>query len=305
MRAPLWATCLVALTLVAGGAAQAQSLGDAGAEAALSGTLKTLRQRGSVVIGYRESSVPFSYLSTLKEPIGYSIELCKTLVADLGEAVHRELKIEWVAVTSANRVEAVESGRVDIECGSTTNNAERRGRVAFSPTFFVAGTRLMVKSGSAIRSFRDLAGKRVAVTAGTTNEKSMRELSEKFRLKLQFVVSADHDQSLAKLTGGEAEAFATDDVLLYGFIAQKQLKGQVDVVGEFLSYDPYGVMYRKDDPQMARVVNDSFQRMARDGEIERQYRRWFLRRLPLGESLDLPMSAQLESIIEATARPSE
>jgi glutamate/aspartate transport system substrate-binding protein len=219
--------------------------------------------------------------------------------------VHRELKVEWVAVTSANRVEAVESGRADIECGSTTNNAERRARVAFSPTIFVAGTKLMVKSGSKVRSFRDLAGKRVAVTAGTTNEKSMHDLSDKFKLNLQFVVSADHDQSLAKLTSGEAEAFATDDVLLYGFIAQKKLKGQVEVVGDLLSYDPYGVMYRKNDPMMARVVNDSFQRMAQDGEIERQYRHWFLRKLPLGESIDLPMSAHLESIIEATARPSE
>lgn len=298
--------CLrIALLVIAcaAGAAQAQPIADEGIE--LSGTLATLRQRGSVVIGYREASVPFSYLSTLKEPIGYSIELCKVLVADLGEAVQRELKIEWQPVTSANRVDAVASGRVDIECGSTTNNAERRQRVAFSPTIFVAGTRLMVKQGSPVRSLEDLAGQRVAVTAGTTNEQVMRDLSDKLGLKLQFVVSADHDQSLARLLAGEAEAFATDDVLLYGFIAQRKLKGQVQVVGDFLSYDPYGVMYRRDDPLMARVVVDSFQRMARDGEIERQYRRWFLRKLPLGVSLDLPMSAQLEALIAATARPTE
>jgi glutamate/aspartate transport system substrate-binding protein len=278
--------------------AHAQSSGDG---VALSGTLKTLRQRGSIVIGYRESSVPFSYLSTLKEPIGYSIDLCKGLAADLGEAVHRELKIEWVPVTSATRVEAVESGRVDIECGSTTNNAERRKQVAFSPTIFVAGTKLMVKSGSPIKGFRDLTGKRVAVTAGTTNEKTMRDLSEKFKLNIQLVVSADHAQSLGRLSSDEADAFATDDVLLYGFIAQKELKGKYMVVGDYLSYDPYGVLYRRNDPAMAKVVNDSFQRMAQDGEIERQYRRWFLRKLPLGVSIDLPMSAQLESIIEAMA----
>src|SRR5689334_11498679 len=171
---------LIALALcVAACDAPAQSVAEEGV--ALSGTLKTLRQRGSIVIGYREASVPFSYLSTLQEPIGYSIELCKTRAAALGEAVHRELKIEWAPVTAANRVDAVTSGRIDIECGSTTNNAERRARVAFSPTIFVAGTKLMVKSGSAIRSFRDLAGKRVAVTAGTTNEKTMRDLSQKFK----------------------------------------------------------------------------------------------------------------------------
>lgn len=283
--------------------AQAQPIGDEGIE--LTGTLATLRQRGSVVIGYRAASVPFSYLSTLNEPIGYSIELCKVLVADLGEAVQRELRIEWLRVTSANRVDAVASGRVDLECGSTTNNAERRERVAFSPTIFVAGTKLMVPKGSPIRGFKDLAGKRVAVTAGTTNEQVMRDLSAKFALNMQFVVSADHDQSLAKLLAGEADAFASDDVLLYGLIAQRRLKGQVQVVGDFLSYDPYGVMYRRGDPLMARVVNDSFQRMARDGEIDRQYRRWFMRRLPLGASLDLPMSAQLEALIAATARPSE
>lgn len=289
--------------VLAAGAAPAQPIADEGI--ALTGTLATLRQRGSVIIGYREASVPFSFLSTLKQPIGYSIELCKELVADLGEAVQRELKIEWQPVTSASRVDAVVSGRVDIECGSTTNNAERRERVAFSPTIFVAGTRLMVKQGSAVRSFKDLAGQRVAVTAGTTNEQVMRDLSDKFALKLQFIVSTDHDQSLARLLGGEADAFATDDVLLYGFIAQRKLQGQVKVVGDLLSYDPYGVMYRKDDRLMARVVNHSFQRLAQDGEIERQYRRWFLRKLPLGVSLDLPMSAQLEALIAATARPTE
>lgn len=305
LRACLRIALLAIATAIAftAGAAQAQPIADEGIE--LTGTLATLRQRGSVVIGYREASVPFSYLSTLKEPIGYSIELCKVLVADLGEAVQRELKIVWQPVTSANRVDAVASGRVDIECGSTTNNAERRQRVAFSPTIFVAGTRLMVKQGSPVRSFKDLAGQRVAVTAGTTNEQVMRDLSDKFGLKLQWVVSADHDQSLARLLDGQAEAFATDDVLLYGFIAQRKLKGQVQVVGDFLSYDPYGVMYRRDDALMARVVVDSFQRMARDGEIERQYRRWFLRKLPLGVSLDLPMSAQLEALIAATARPTE
>ena len=306
MQVGLRIACVVsflACALLAEGNVQAQSSSDDGV--ALSGTLRTLRQRGSVLVGHRESSVPFSYLSTLKEPIGYSIELCKTLIADLGEAVQRELRIEWVPVTSANRVEAVESGRVDIECGSTTNNAERRQRVAFSPTFFIAGTKLMVKPGSGIRSYRDLAGKRVAVTAGTTNEKTMRDLSDQFRLRLQLVVATDHEQALATLMNGAADAFATDDVLLYGFIAQRKLKGQVEVVGDFLSYDPYGVMYRKNEPMLARVVNDSFQRMAREGEIQRQYRRWFLRNLPLGTSIDLPMSAQLASLLEATARPSE
>lgn len=303
MHAPRWRAWLRAALLVcaaASGAAQGQPVGDDGVE--LSGTLATLRQRGSVVIGYREASIPFSFVAGRAQPIGYSIELCKLLAADLAEAVQRELRIEWRPVTAAGRVEAVASGGVDLECGSTTNDAERRKRVAFSPTIFVAGTKLMVRRGSPIRGFEGLAGKRVAVTAGTTNEKAMRELAAKFGLKLQFVVSDDHDRSLARLLAGEADAFATDDVLLHGFIAERRLKAQVEVVGDYLSYEPYGVMYRRDDPAMARVVNASFHRMAQDGEIERQYRRWFLGRLPGGESLGLPMSAQLEALIAATAR---
>jgi len=284
-----WMVCAVA-------AAQAPE-----APAVVSGTLKMARDRGTLIIGYREASVPFSYLSSLREPIGYSIDLCKLLASDIAEAVHKELRLQWVPVTSANRIDAVASGKVDIECGSTTNNLERRKQVSFSPTLFIAGTKLMVKKGSGIRDYRDLAGKRVAVTAGTTNEKTMRDLAARFKLDLQIVVARDHDESLAHLRQGRADAFATDDVLLYGFIAQKQLKAELEVVGDFLSYDPYGVMYRKDDPQMARVVNDSFQRMAKDGEIERQYKRWFTRNLPLGVSIDLPMSPQLEAIIEATA----
>ncbi|HUN91140.1 MAG TPA: amino acid ABC transporter substrate-binding protein [Burkholderiaceae bacterium] len=275
----------------------------------LSGSLKTIHDRGSIRIGYREASVPFSYRSSIGEPAGYSIELCKVLAADIGDAVSRELRLQWVPVTSADRVEAVTSGRIDVECGSTTNNAERRQVVSFSPTFFVAGTKLMVKRGSGIKSFRDLRGRRIAVTAGTTNEKTMHELGQRFGLGLQFVVSRDHDASLAALLDGQADAFATDDVLLYGLVAQRQLKADVEVVGDYLSYEPYAVMYRKDDPMMARVVNDSFQRMAADGEIERQYRRWFMRRLPFGSSvggsMDLPMSAELRAIISATATRAE
>jgi len=274
----------------------------------LTGTLAKVRKAGAVTIGYRESSIPFSYLSARKEPIGYSIELCKQLVDAMGDAVQKTLAIKWVPVTPATRVDAVVNGQVDLECGSTTSNLERQKRVAFSPTMFVAGTKLLVKKGSPIKTFRDLAGKTVAVTRGTTNEKTMRDLSERFKLGLKLLVSADHAESFALVKAGKADAFATDDVLLYGFIAEdKGAQGRSDyqVVGDFLSYDPYGVMYRKDDPQMAKVVNDTFQELAQDGEIERQYKRWFLRRLPSGTSLDLPMSPQLETILQTMAVKSE
>jgi len=271
--------------------------------------LEKVRGAGVVAIGYRESSIPFSYLNDRKEPIGYSIELCKQLVDAMSDAVHRTLAIKWVPVTAASRIDAVVNGQVDMECGSTTSNLERQKRVAFSPTMFVSGTKLLVRKGSPVKDYRELAGKTVAVTSGTTNEKTMKDLSERFKLNLNIVVSRDHAESFGLVKSGKADAFATDDVLLYGFIAEDKAasKGQTDyqVVGDFLSYDPYGVMYRKDDPQMAKLVNESFQILAQDGEIERQYKRWFLRKLPSGTSLDLPMSPQLETILQTMAVKTE
>jgi ABC-type amino acid transport substrate-binding protein len=267
---------LAAVAMVAALPVHAQEL--------LSGTLAKARETGAITIGYRESSVPFSYLNARKEPI---------------------LTIKWVPVTSDSRIDAVASGKVDLECGSTTNNLERQKRVSFSPTMFVSGTKVLVKKGAPIKSFRDLAGKKVAVTAGTTNEKTLRELSEKFKLGIQLQVARDHAESFGLVKSGQADAFATDDVLLYGLIAQDAAKADYEVVGDFLSYDPYGIMYRKGDTQLAKVVNDTFQVLAEDGEIERQYKRWFLRKLPSGESLNLPMSAQLETIIQTMSVKAE
>lgn len=283
------------------------------APATLSGTLAKVRASGSIALGYRQASVPFSYLNARNEPIGYSIELCKALVTSIEDAVNRSLAIRWVPVTADNRVDAVASGQVDLECGSTTSNLERQKRVAFSPIMFVAGTKVMVRQDAQIRSLRDLASKKVAVTAGTTNEKAMRDLDRKFHLGMQLQVVPDHSQGFAQVAGGQSDAFATDDVLLYGLIAENAGKAEgnggtgaspgarFQVVGDYLSYDPYAIMFRKDDPQLAQVVRSSFQALAEDGEIERQYRRWFLRRLPSGTSLDLPMSAQLQTLIETLA----
>ena len=268
----------------------------------LSGTLAKVRASGVVTIAHRESSIPFSYLSVRREPIGYSIELCRRVVESMSDFVGRDLQIKWMAVTSENRMDAIISGRADLECGSTTSNLERSRSVAFSPTIFVSGTKLMVKRGSPIKSFRDLGGKTVVVTAGTTNEATMKEIARKFRLEYKLNVARDHAESFAQVVDGKADAFATDDVLLYGLIAQNNASGKLDVVGEFLSYDPYGVMYRKGDPQMQRFMVEAFRDLADDGEIERQYKRWFMKRLPTSNAtLGLPMSPQLESIVRAMA----
>jgi len=271
----------------------------------LTGTLAKVRAAGALTIAYRESSVPFSYLSARGEPIGYSIELCKKLGEAIGEAVGREIAFKWLAVTSESRIEAITAGKADVECGSTTNNLERQKLVAFSPVIFVAGTKLLVKRGSPVRSYRDLAGRTVVVTAGTTNEKAMQEIARRFKIDFRLVTSKDHAQSYARLEAGKADAFATDDVLLYGLVAQHKAQKDYQVVGEFLSYDPYGIMFRKGDAQLADLVKRAFHDLAEDGEIERQYKRWFLQRLPGGQSLDLPMSPQLETLIRAMAAKPE
>ncbi|HKA40545.1 MAG TPA: amino acid ABC transporter substrate-binding protein [Burkholderiales bacterium] len=295
-------TCFVALCLaLAGGPAAGQA--DPPELAKLTGTLAKARSSGAVTIAYRESSVPFSYVSR-GQAIGYSIELCRKVVEAIGDAVGRELEIKWIAVTPETRIDAIVSGRADLECGSTTDNLERRKQVAFSPTIFVSGTKLMVGKGSPIRSFRDLGGKTVVVTGGTTNEQTMRDLARKFKLDFRLLVSRDHAESFAQVASGKADAFATDDVLLYGLIAQNKAQGRYFVVGEFLSYDPYGIMYRKGDAQLASLMVETFRALADDGEMERQYKRWFLTRLPSGSSIDLPMSPQLETIFRSmAARP--
>jgi glutamate/aspartate transport system substrate-binding protein len=290
------AALLAALT----GAAAAQD-----APALLAGTLAKVHDSGSVALGYRSASIPFSYLSARGEPIGYSIDLCKLLVDAIGDAVGKTLAIKWVPVTPDTRIQAVASGQIDMECGSTTSNLERQKQVAFSPTMFVSGTKLMVKKGSPIRSFRDLVGRRVAVTSGTTNEKAMHDVAQKFHLDVAFVTASDHAAAFAMLKAGQVDAFATDDVLLYGLIAEDRAQADYVVTGEFLSYDPYGIMFRKGDAALAGIVNDAFHRLAEDREIERRYERWFTQRLPSGVNLNLPMSPQLETLIQTMQAPAE
>ena len=282
------ALCLALLPCTQPAAAQASH--------ELTGTLAKVHSSGKITLGVREFSIPFSYLSAHDEPIGYSVDLCRAIVEAISAEVGRELGIEWKLVTSASRMDMLTSGRIDLECGSTTNNAERGKRVAFSPIIFIAGTKLMVKRNSPIKSFRDLKNKVVAVTAGTTNEKTMQDLQRKFGLNYGLAVGKDHEDTLALLLDNKAHAFATDDVLLNSMIVRRKLQKDYKVVGEFLSYDPYGIMFRKDDPALARVVNATLHSMGKEGELERIYNRWFMRRLPSGERLDMPPSPHLETV---------
>jgi glutamate/aspartate transport system substrate-binding protein len=266
--------------------------------AILSGTLKKVRDSGVVVIGYREASFPFSFVRPgALRPLGYSIDLCQGIV----EEIVRELggsptRVDFAPVTSDSRMEAVASGKVDLECGSTTSNAERQRSVAFSPIIYVAGTKLLVKRPSGIGSYRDLGGKTLVVTSGTTNEVAMKQLNDRYKLGITIVSAPDHDQSYALLADGKADAFATDDALLYGFIVARKAEAAMAVVGDFITYEPYGIMFRRDDPLTAAAVTRAFLAMARSRTLADTYRRWFLLPGPGGETLNLPMSAQLSEV---------
>jgi glutamate/aspartate transport system substrate-binding protein len=294
MPRSLLAAALIALLLVLPGA-RAQEL---------TGTLKKIRDSKTVTLGYRASSIPFSYLNKLHEPIGYSIDLCNEVVKEVsGELEGVEISVSYKLVKADTRIPAVRSGEIDLECGSTTANFQREKEVAFSPIFFVAGTKILVPRSSTIYSYRDLRDKTVVVTAGTTNEPAVQAISKKQNLGIKFLVGKDHDESFAMLREGKADAFATDDVLLYGLVAMSKTADQYHVVGEYLSYDPYGLMYRKDDPDFASIVNRTFGRLAQNRELVQLYNKWFQLRLPTGETLDLPMSPQLEEIFRVEGVP--
>jgi len=269
--------------------------------AVVSGTLKTIRDAGAVTIGYREASFPFSYVRQgSSKPIGYSIDLCFGVVDEIKRELGGvPLDVRYQPVTADTRMDAVIHGKVDIECGSTTSNTERQKSVAFSPLTFVTGTKLLVKRDSGIASYHDLGGKTLVVTSGTTNEAAMHTLNDKYKLGINIVAAKDHQESYDMLVSGKAAAFATDEVLLYGFVAANKAQNSLAVVGDFITYEPYGLMFRKDDPQMASAVARAFATMAQTGTLIATYHKWFLERTPTGELLDMPLSLQMTEALRA------
>ena len=270
----------------------------------LSGTLAKVWRTGVFTIGYREGSFPFSYVNPRGTPVGYSIDLCKAIASEVGaELGGREIKIAYRLVTPSNRIAELVNGNVDIECGSTTSSSLRRKEVEFSPTIFVTGTKLMVRRSSTYKSLRDLSGKTVVVTAGTTNEAAIRSLSQKWNLNIDLVTAPDHEQSFALLRAGKADAFATDDILLYGFLAKTDTQKEFKIIGDYLSYDPYGLMFRKNDPEFAELVGRTFEKLAATRELAWTYDKWFQRPLPSGERLNVAMGPQLEEVFQSLGLP--
>jgi glutamate/aspartate transport system substrate-binding protein len=299
MHGLVWAACLLLLAVLLPPLAPAQ------AQEGLSPALANIKATHTVRLGYREASPPFSFLDQANRPIGYSLELCQAIVEEIAAEVDDPaLKIDYVLVTPETRIPAVLSGKIDLECGSTTANAERRQRVAFSPLIFVAGTRLMVPKEARVSSITDLKGKTIVVTKGTTNEQAIEAADKKFALGLKIVTADDHEQSYRMVADGKADAFATDDVLLYGLIARHKAQDRMKVVGDFLSYEPYGIMFRKGDPQLAAVVERTFRKLATNHDLVPLYRQWFMQRLPTGERLGIALSPQLEEsfkVLDASA----
>ena len=239
---------------------------------------------------------PRDFRSDAKRPVGYSIDLCLAIVEDVVDELGAdELKVAYRPVTPENRFALVQAGEVDLECGSTTANLERRKLVAFSPIMFITGTKLLVPRDSPIRSLRDLKGKTVAVTRGTTNAAAVQSFSDKQRLGVTLVAGGDHKEAFDLFAAGKADALANDEVLLYSMIAETRTSARFRITGEFLSYDPYAIAFRKDDSPFAAVVERTFRRLAESGEILWIYDKWFTKRLPSGIRLSGPSSSSMAS----------
>ena len=262
---------------------------DKGASAPID-TLKHIKDTGAITIGVREASVPFSFIDAQKQPQGYSIDLC----LKIADAVKTELKmprldVRFLPVTSGNRIAMVKDGKVDLECGSTTNTRDRQKDVAFAYTTFVAGIKMLAKKSSNITSVEDLRGKTVVVTKGTTSEKMLKQLNEDRVLKLTILETTDHNESFAAVADGRAVAFPMDDILLYGLISKAAKPDDFAVVGRYLSVEPYGIMLRKDDPAFERLVDKTLNDLFQSGEVKRIYARWFATR-----ELTVPMNQYLK-----------
>lgn len=261
----------------------------------LADTLQKITSSGRITLGYRESSVPFSYLAGPRQPIGFGVDIYTHLIPALKRATGRaDLEVNWQALTSQNRIPLIANGTVDLECGSTSNTAARAKTVAFAINYFYTGPKLLVKQGSEVKEFQDLAGKTVAVTTGTTTMKLLRKMDLERSMNMQLLPGKDHADSFLLVDAGRAVAFAMDDILLYGQILNAKQPAQWQVVGTPPQVEPYACMLRKDDPAFKRIVDSVIADLMRSGEFERIYAKWFLSPIPpRGRSLNLPMNEAL------------
>ena len=263
------------------------------------GTLKKIKDSGSITIGHRDASIPFSYYDDKQQPVGYAMDLCHRIV----DAVKTELKLpkletKYQLVTSANRIPLMANGTIDLECGSTTNNLERQKTVWFTITHFVTANRWVAKKSAKLDHLADLKGKTIVSTAGTTNIKQMTELNAAKNLGMNIISANGHPESFQMVETGRAAAFAMDDILLYSLVAQARNPGDYHISSEATSVEPYGIMVRKDDATFKKVVDAAMVNLYKSGEINKIYEKWFQKPIPpKGLNLNIPMSPQFKKVV--------
>jgi len=271
----------------------------------LTGTLKKVKETGVITIGYRDSSIPFSYLDDNQKPIGFAIDICARIV----DAVKNELKldklaVEFNSVTSSTRIPLLANGTIDLECGSTTNNAERQKQVWFTNTHFLTATRFVSKKSSNINSIDDLKGKAVVSSAGTTNIKQLTEANAARNLNINIIPAKEHAESFLMVETDRAAAVVLDDVLLASFVAGSKDPGAYVMSKDaFSKPEPYGIMLRKDDPAFKKVVDAATAVLFTSGEGQKLYDKWFMQKIPpKGLNLNTPISPELKAEF---AKPSD
>ena len=303
---------VVLLLLATGGAAWSQEDG------VLSGTLKTINDRGTIRIGYRDTAPPFSFLNAARQPIGFSLDLCHGIAQDVARTLSRDLlepdapawqtgvRIVYVPVKADERLPKIIAGDIDLECGSTTANTDRARSIAFSPVFFLAGTKLLVPLNNgqpAVAGYRELAGRTIVAGSGTTNIAAIQQLATTVSPAIKVVAVPTLDDAYDMLAAGKVDAFASDDILLSGFVATRPDGKRFGITGDYLSFEPYAIGFRRGDPAFADLVRDSFARMATEGMLNSLYAKWLTDRLPSGETLNVPMSPQLAEMYRALGQP--
>ncbi|MBN3773654.1 MULTISPECIES: glutamate/aspartate ABC transporter substrate-binding protein [Burkholderia] len=269
-----------------------------GAHAQETGTLKKIKDTGVIALGHRESSIPFSYYDEKQQVVGYSRDFQMKVVDAVKKKLNLpNLQVKNIPVTSQNRIPLVQNGTVDIECGSTTNNAERQQQAAFSDTIFVIGTRLMTKNDSGVKDFADLKGKTVVTTAGTTSERLLRKMNNDKQLGMSIISAKDHGDSFNTLESGRAIAFMMDDALLAGERAKAKKPGDWVIVGTPQSEEAYGCMMRKGDADFKKVVDDAIAQVEKSGEAAKIYAKWFENPIPpKGLNLNFPLSDSMKKL---------
>jgi glutamate/aspartate transport system substrate-binding protein len=265
----------------------------------LTGTLRKIRDSGAILIGHRESSLPFSYFDKNDKVVGYALDLCYRVAEAVRTRLGLEkLEVKLVPVTSTNRIPLVLDGSVDLECGSTSNNLERQKVVSFSVTYFVTANRFVAKAASGLKTLDDLKGKTVVSTVGTTNLKQISDLNGQRHLGLSIITAKDHSEAFRMVESGRAAAFVMDDILLYGLVANSASPSDYAISTEALSVEPYGMMLRQQDAPFKKLVDDTLADIYRKDELQPIYAKWFLSSIPPnGVNLNVPMSPQLERVV--------